>query len=131
MHHEPSQPNKVLLGYAQGLLHHTRGRRPTKADLERAFPTPNNRTKSWSEAGFSITLDGRSLHWDVPETNRAREHAETTALYQAVLKYLHSITWTRSSGGVIVGNDECNREDTAVGGAGNYITRSFGPAGRW
>ncbi|WP_458683680.1 hypothetical protein [Prescottella equi] len=116
------------LGDAQGILHHTQGSKPTKADLERAFPTPNNRTKSWTEAGFSLTLDGRSLHWDVPETNHAREHAEVTALYQAAVKYLNSITWTRGSGGVIVGNDEYNSDDRSAGGAGNYVTRRFGPA---
>jgi len=42
------------------------------------------------------------------------------------VKYLNSITWTRGSGGVIIGNDEYNSDDRSVGGGGNYVTRRFG-----
>lgn len=91
---------------AQCLLRHTQGRKPTKADLEKAFPTPNARTREWAEDAFSLSLDGRTLHWTVPENNHAREHAEQTHLMQAALRHLAAVEWTRGSGGVIVGNDD-------------------------
>ena len=115
---------------AQCILKSSGGRKPTRAVLAQAFPTPNARTREWGESEFGLTLDGRTLHWEVPQNNHARDHAAVTGLYQAALTYLNAVTWTRGTGGVIVGNDEYNRDTTYEGGGGNYVTHRFGPAGQ-
>lgn len=115
---------------AQSIVKSSGGRKPTRAVIAEAFPTPNARTREWAESEFGLTLDGRTLHWEVPQNNHARDHAAVTGLYQAALTYLNNVTWTRGTGGVIVGNDEYNHDTTYEGGGGNYVTHRFGPAGQ-
>ncbi|BDB63247.1 hypothetical protein RDE2_50410 (plasmid) [Rhodococcus sp. RDE2] len=94
------------------------------------FPSPTLGPANGGESEFGLTLEGRTLHWEVPQNNHARDHAAVTGLYQAALTYLNDVTWTRGTGGVIVGNDEYNRDTTYEGGGGNYVTHRFGPAGQ-
>lgn len=114
---------------AQCIVKSSGGRKPSRAVLAQAFPTPNVRTREWGESEFGLTLDGNTLHWEVPQNNHARDRAAVTGLYQAALTYLNAVTWTRGTGGVIVGNDEYNHDTTYEGG-GNYVTHRFGPAGQ-
>lgn len=77
----------------------------------------------------SIRFDGRKLHWAVGWNNHAREEAHEHLVVAALFKTLDRLAWTRGSGGVIVGNDEYNRDNVDAGGGGNYITFAFGPLG--
>lgn len=115
------------LGDAQCLVKSFGGRKPTRAHIEKVFPAPTARTRSWSEGAFQLDLTGRTLEWDVPQNNHARDRAASTLLQQAALRYLATVTWTRDSGGDLIGNDEYNQDDTSIGGGGNYLTRRFGP----
>lgn len=75
----------------------------------------------------SISFHGRQVTWSVPENNHAVEHGRDHPLAQAFFKLLDTVTWTRGSGGDIVGNDEYNRDSRENGGGGNYTTASYFP----
>jgi hypothetical protein len=79
----------------------------------------------------TITLDhkARTVTWDVGENNHACESARAHPMGEAFFKALGRITWTRGSGGKIVGNDEYNRHEGRgeEGGGGNYVTAEYGP----
>lgn len=77
----------------------------------------------------SIILDDetRTVIWDVPENNHARENARKDPLARALFRALGAIKWTRDSGGVIAGNDEYNRDDLSAGAGGNYEVAYYGP----
>ena len=126
--HEHRRADAMSL--AQDIVRSSGGRKPTTAAISRVIPVPNTRTHKWKESELGLKLDGRTLTWNVPERNHACDLAATTHLQQAALRYLNTVTWTRGTGGVIVGNDDENREDTSHGGGGNYVLRRFGPAGR-
>jgi hypothetical protein len=76
-----------------------------------------------------ITLDYKThcVCWDVPENNRASEHARDELVARALFRALEQIKWVRGSGGTIVGNDEYNRDSRGVGGGGNYEVAYYGP----
>lgn len=112
---------------AQCLVKYLGGRKPTRAQIEKVRPAPTARTRTWRESEFQLDLDGRTLQWEVSENNHARDEAEETILQRAALRYLATVTWTRGSGGDLIGNDEYNCCDRSAGGGGNYVTRSFGP----
>lgn len=90
-----------------------------------------NRTASW-QAGDSgeVALDGRTVTWEVPEGNRAVDHARESTVGRAFFGFLNRVEWTRGTGSAgFVGNDEYNREADYAGGGGNYVTDRFGPLG--
>lgn len=104
-------------------------RRVLKADV--AFPT--NRTLEFSvgyDATITFNREASSVTWSVGENNHAVDHARSHPLANVFFTALGRITWTRGTGGVIVGNDEYNRHSESVGGGGNYVTASYGPAGK-
>mgnify|MGYP006959960912 CR=1 FL=1 len=70
----------------------------------------------------------KTLVWDVSENNHAREHAHKHGFAKLVFEAFGKITWTRNSGGEIVGNDEYNRDNRESGGGGNYTTMTFSAA---
>lgn len=80
----------------------------------------------------SVTFDNmtRSVTWDVPENNHAKEHARGHWFAQALFTALGRITWTRGSGGTIIGNDEYNRDAGReyAGGGGSYVTAEYSAA---
>ena len=92
---------------------------------------PTNRTTQFDlgEAFISFDKEKRTVTWEVYENNHAVEHAHQDPVARRLFHALNRVNWTRGSGGVIVGNNEYSREDTSVGGGGNYITACYGPAG--
>ena len=80
------------------------------------------------EASVTFCNKTRSVFWDVPENNHACEHARNHWFAKALFSALNRITWTRGSGGTIVGNDEYNSDSDYEGGGGNYITTEFSQA---
>lgn len=90
-----------------------------------------NRTTSW-QAGYSgeVALEGRTVTWDVPEGNRAVDHARESAVGRAFFCFLDGVQWTRGTGSAeFVGNDEVNQQADYAWGGGNYVTDRFGPLG--
>lgn len=83
-----------------------------------------------SEDG-TLTLDPvkKTVEWSVSENNRACESARESFVGKFLFRYLRKVSWTRDTGGVIVGNDEYNEEAEEAGGAANYIKEAYGPRG--
>jgi len=79
-------------------------------------------------AYVKFTNKTKSLVWDVSENNRACEHAHEHWFAKLLFAALGKITWTRGSGGEIVGNDEYNRDNCDAGGGGNYTKMTFSAA---
>jgi hypothetical protein len=104
-------------------------RRVLKADLQ----WPTNRTEYFADGEFSLTFDSstRSVRYNVSENNHARDWAEKTPLHRAFVSAIASVRWTRSSGGVILGNDEYHREAgyDNEGGGGSYVVSAYGYVG--
>lgn len=117
-----------LIGYHRYPAAALKPARVKKSDVD--FPT--NRTTHFHCDDLSVTFDRKSstMTWDVAENNRAVEHAHQTWLAGATKKALSQVRWTgKNTGGVLVGNDEYNRESDYVGGGGNYVTTGYGPVG--
>lgn len=115
----------------RGTLH-----QPTVADVERRAQRATNRTTRFTVAdteGYEcayITIEGRTLTWQVPESNHAVERAHEAPLARILFTRLARVTWTRGTGGYLVGNDEYNRDNDDFGGGANYLTSTYGPKGR-
>lgn len=75
----------------------------------------------------SITFDGQTVTWDVPENNHAPERAHEDPVAVALFRALDRVQWTRGSGGEIAGNDEYGRDSQESGGGGNYTVANYGP----
>ena len=131
----------VLSGRAESVLRamltmSTNPVTPTRAHADRAgFRIATNRDTRFlvmSREGHlaaTISFEGRVVTWSVTENNRAVETADASPLAAVFFGALNKVTWTRGTGGVLVGNDEYNQDTREVGGGRNYITRTFGPKG--
>lgn len=93
-----------------------------------AYP-PQHCPSSSGEGGFTFNPERRTVTWDVSENNHACERARESLMGKFFFNYLSKVTWTRGTGGVIVGNDEYNRDDRESGGGGNFTKDRFGPQG--
>jgi hypothetical protein len=94
---------------------------PKKSDFFKAT------LKTESYGYFTLNHASKTISYYVEENNRAVEEAATDPFVKQVFQLLNRITWTRNSGGTIVGNDEYNRDCSYEGGGGNYIVHRFGP----
>ena len=103
-------------------------RRPVKSNLG-LLPTSKNCSIGF-DGGACITLnnESKSVTWDVSENNHACDSARAHPLAKELFRLLERITWTRGSGGEIIGNDEYNRESDCAGGGGNYVKETFSAA---
>ena len=102
--------------------------RLTQAMVNEQYPA-TNRTTTFRCGEPLITFDRgkRSVRWEVPEGNHARDHGRNHPIAQALFKALDRVQWTRGTGGKIVGNDEYNRDSEYEGGGGNYVIDEYGP----
>jgi hypothetical protein len=81
------------------------------------------------EAYLTFDRKRHSLTWVVEENNHAVESAHESWLGRALSASLKDVQWTRSTGGLFVGNDEYNEDSQENGGGANYVTARFGPLG--
>lgn len=96
-----------------------------KTDLP--FATNKTTVYDCGEPSFRFDPEKKTVTWEVPENNHAREHAREHPLAKALFDALYKVKWTRGSGGEIVGNDEYNQDADYAGGGANYVIESFGP----
>lgn len=80
-----------------------------------------------TEGAVIIDWKGHAITWRVGENNHACDNANATDLARALWSALHCLTWTRGTGGEVVGNDEYNRDNEDAGGGANYRKHSYGP----
>lgn len=106
----------------------TRPTKPKRKDLDILGARVEHVTLD--EASIHFGKDGRTVTWDVGENNHACETAHEHPVARAFFGALNRVSWTRGSGGTIVGNDEYNRDADYEGGGGNYVTSRFGPLGK-
>lgn len=103
-------------------------RSPKKKDIE-LKPVSRACVLYLEDASISFGEEARSVTWSVEENNHAREHARSNPLAKRFFAELERINWVRGTGGVIIGNDEYNRDADYEGGGGNYVTSRYGPRG--
>lgn len=103
-------------------------RKVTKAMAEKAFPT-TNRTTTFHFGEASITFDRkhRTVNYSSGENRHVIDAARNHPLGKALFDALDRVTWTRGSGGKILGNSELNRDSDYEGGGGNYVVDEYGP----
>jgi len=111
-------------------FNHTKGtiRLPVKSDEKRMYVRKSG-TVHCGEASISFDNDTNAVSWDVPENNRARQAARKHPVALKFFNLLSNVSWTEGTGGVLVGNDEYNKDGDIVGDGGNYITAAYGPVG--
>jgi hypothetical protein len=104
-------------------------RRVLQADID----WPTNRTTGFHEGDLTLVFDRseRTVTYSVSENNHAREHAASTCLDQTFRTQIRKVRWTHGTGGVVLGNDEYNRESgyEHEGGGGSYIVDAYGYIG--
>lgn len=106
-----------------------RPRRVKQSDVD----WPTNRTTEFHESDLSLSFrrETRTLVYNVMENNHAREHAAHTTLHRVFDDQIRKVRWTYGTGGVILGNDEYNREGgyEYEGGGGSYVVAAYGYIG--
>ena len=102
---------------------------PQKKDLK-IYPVSKSCSIHYGECSVSFGNESRSLSWSVDENNHSRDRAHEHWYTKRLFHELGRVTWTRGTGGKIIGNDEYNRDAEYEGGGGNYVTHSFGPLGK-
>lgn len=99
---------------------------PKKKDLT-LFAVSKDASIHLPDAGVYLRNESRTVTWDVPENNHAREHARGHWFAKLLFEKLGRVTFTRGTGGKIIGNDEYNRDRDDVGGGGNYLVAEYKP----
>lgn len=99
-----------------------------KSDLAPAN-VKNKPVLHFEDASIRIDPAERSVIWNVQENNHACDHANEHPIGKIFWTAMGKVEWTRGTGGVLVGNDEYNRENDSAGGGGNYVKSRTGPIG--
>ncbi len=99
--------------------------KPKKQD----FAPAHSLTTEYRFCGAMIELHEktRTVFWRVEENNHACDRARRQRMARAFFESLRRVSWTRGSGGDIVGNNEYHREDRHAGGGANFVKNTFGP----
>ena len=97
---------------------------PTKKMVN--FVNGKDNSFNVDEAYISFNKKDHTVTWGVPENNHACEAARDTNEAALFFRMLRRVTWTRGTGGVIVGNNEYNQDDCYEGGGGNYVVTRYG-----
>ena len=84
---------------------------------------------SFEDARIQFNDARRIVYWEVNENNHAVDRSREHDIAKIFFSLLNKVKWTRGTGGVLVGNNEYNRDDRSSGGGGNYVTASYGPLG--
>jgi hypothetical protein len=102
-----------------------------KKDFAPIPPSKMDQMRAGHDGMLSFDPKERTVTWSVSENNKAVQDARESFVGMLFFKVLAQVNWTRGTGGLIVGNDECNRTTGWYyeGGGGNYRTGSFGPLG--
>jgi len=108
-----------------GLLFDGSNRKP-KMPTKKMFNFANSRTFKFDLGESCIGFKKPCVGWSVSENNHACESAHNKQEAKLLFRMLTRVVWTRGSGGVIVGNDEYNRDDYNEGGGANYTKMTFG-----
>lgn len=117
----------IVSEWAGGKTVERNPRQVQEKDLDRQLgPKPTNRTDRYNVDGGSIFFKGRSVHWSAEDSHgcdRPKEHPIARALFAA----LNKVTWTRGSGGKILGNNEYSEEAGrySEGAGGSYTVMEF------
>lgn len=108
-----------------------RNMRPVRPQ-KKQFPAPTLKGFRARGVWFSITFDDKrhTVTWDVPDNNHAVASAHSEGTAKRFFSLLSRINWTRGTGGALWGNDEYNEGEHGYGRGDDYITNSFGPAGK-
>jgi len=107
-------------------------RHPPRSVRKSDFPIANVRNKpviTFDDATICIDPSTRTLSWYVSENNHACDRAHKHPLGDLFWRALATVEWTRGTGGVLVGNNEYNRDDYSDGGGANYVKTRLGPIG--
>lgn len=97
-------------------------REPTKADLD-TKPLGHGCTLDLKVAIVKFDNQRRTVTWTVPEDNHACERARSHWFAKVLFEALGKTTWTPSSGGKIVGNNDYNRYSES---RNDYVTAEYG-----
>lgn len=115
----------IVLSYDQGKRAYVlKGTAPKKKDLQ-LCAVSKDAGISLPDAYVAFRNKGRTVTWEVGENNRARERANDHWFARLLFERLARMTWTRGTGGRIIGNDEYNRDNDCEGGGGNYLVREY------
>lgn len=110
-----------------------RGMEKPRRVLQSDIDWPTNRTTEFHESDLSLAFNRqtRTVTFSVMENNHAREHADNTVLARAFYEQIAKVRWTHGTGGVVLGNDEYNRESgyEVEGGGGSYVVAAYGYIG--
>lgn len=99
-----------------------------QADIDQWIgPKATNRTTEFRCGQATLSFNGNTVTWNVPDNNHAVDEARNHPVAAAFFNYLRRMTWTRGSGGTIIGNNEYNGDGGGEGAGGNYVTEEFGP----
>lgn len=111
------------------------GRGKLRSLKKKDFPRATTKTITFNAGEGTISLrdHDRTVVWNVPEGNQACDCARSSHMARTLFRLLDGMAWSRGTGGFIVGNDECNRNNSPaeVGAGGNLLRMPYyGPVGK-
>jgi len=109
------------------IFKNSKPRAPQKKMLNKRLISKGTELPLGDGSFISLNDEHHLVVWSVSENNHACENAREQHISQVLFRELDKISWTRGTGGKIIGNDEYNRDNDYVGGGANYIKADYGP----